>query len=82
MLHHFNKLLDRLQAQDEALRESNRKLEEQSERDPLTGIYNRRYLERHLAASFQTCRRMRRELAVAMIDVDAGSIGRGRSARS
>ncbi len=67
----FNDLLARLQAQDETLRRTNRSLEEQTERDPLTGIYNRRFLESNLEFAISSAVRAERPISVAMIDVDA-----------
>jgi len=49
------------------LRES---LREQSVRDALTGLYNRRYLEQSLASEYARCRRIGQPLAVLMVDID------------
>ncbi|MGY3265146.1 diguanylate cyclase (GGDEF)-like protein [Lysobacter sp. HA35] len=49
------------------LRES---LRVQSLRDPLTGLYNRRYLEESLPREMERCERRVRPLSVLMIDVD------------
>jgi diguanylate cyclase (GGDEF)-like protein len=49
------------------LRES---LRDQSIRDALTGLYNRRHLEQTLQVEFARCRASGRPLAVMMIDVD------------
>lgn len=49
------------------LRES---LRVQSLRDPLTGLYNRRYLEENLFRELQRCERRGLPLSVMMIDVD------------
>jgi two-component system cell cycle response regulator len=38
--------------------------------DPLTGAFNRRYLEAHLPKLFARCRMARKLLAVLMIDID------------
>lgn len=45
-------------------------LEHQSIRDPLTGLYNRRYLEEFLNQQIQRVRRNHQPFAVMMIDVD------------
>ena len=45
-------------------------LRRQSIRDPLTGIYNRRYLEETLDRELQRAARRRAPLAVLMLDVD------------
>jgi diguanylate cyclase (GGDEF)-like protein len=50
-----------------ALRES---LRVQSLRDPLTGLYNRRYLEESLPREMERCERRGRPLSVLMLDVD------------
>lgn len=52
------------------LAEKNRLLEEYSIRDPLTGVYNRRYLDRKLAAEFERARRYGTPLSVALCDLD------------
>ena len=53
-----------------ALLASNRRLEELSLTDPLTGLANRRAFEAELAERFELARRYGRPLALAMIDVD------------
>jgi two-component system cell cycle response regulator len=50
--------------------ESNRKLEELSNTDPLTRLRNRRYFERHFATMFEHARRYDRPLSVVMLDID------------
>lgn len=52
-----------------ALVEANRKLEELSQRDPLTGLYNRRHLMSRLEEEL-LWRRRGRPLAAVMIDLD------------
>ena len=42
----------------------------QSVRDPLTGLYNRRYLEANLEREFQRCQRRGLQMTVMMLDVD------------
>jgi len=49
------------------LRES---LRHQAVRDPLTGLFNRRYLEESLAREIARCQRRAQPLAVLMLDVD------------
>ncbi len=46
------------------------KLEEQATRDPLTSLYNRRYLESIVARELARCKREKLPLALMMIDVD------------
>lgn len=48
----------------------NRRLEELSVRDPLTGLYNRRYFHDRLAHEFGRARRHGRPLAMIMVDID------------
>ena len=50
-----------------SLRES---LRLQAVRDPLTGLYNRRYMQEFLERELHSARRKRRPLAVLMIDLD------------
>jgi diguanylate cyclase (GGDEF)-like protein/PAS domain S-box-containing protein len=45
-------------------------LREQAIRDPLTGLFNRRYLDETLPRELQLCRRRNEPLAVAMLDLD------------
>jgi len=45
-------------------------LHAQSIKDPLTGLYNRRYLEEALEKEIARCRRAGKPLAVAMCDID------------
>jgi diguanylate cyclase (GGDEF)-like protein len=45
-------------------------LRAQSIRDPLTGLYNRRYLEEALPREIARCTRSHKPLAVAMCDID------------
>ncbi|HEX7031179.1 MAG TPA: tetratricopeptide repeat-containing diguanylate cyclase [Gammaproteobacteria bacterium] len=59
--------LKRLHAE---LAEKNRLLEEASIRDPLTGVYNRRYLDEQLASEFERSRRYGTPLSVAICDLD------------
>jgi diguanylate cyclase (GGDEF)-like protein/PAS domain S-box-containing protein len=55
---------------EEQLRRSNAELAVLAERDALTGLCNRRALERLLAEEIERARRKRRAFSVAMIDVD------------
>lgn len=50
-----------------ALRE---RLREQSVRDPLTGLFNRRYLDEMLEREIERARRFEQSLGVLMIDID------------
>jgi len=45
-------------------------LENQSIRDPLTGLFNRRYMEESLEREIQRCDRKQQSLGIIMLDVD------------
>ncbi|MFW6357845.1 MAG: diguanylate cyclase [Chroococcales cyanobacterium] len=45
-------------------------LQQQSIRDPLTGLFNRRYMEEFLAKEIHRAKRKQRSLGVIMLDVD------------
>lgn len=45
-------------------------LQEQASRDPLTGLFNRRHLDRMLAQALDECREAGAELTLVMIDID------------
>ncbi len=53
-----------------ALEEANRRLADLALRDPLTGVYNRGYLEEFLAHEFARAQRTGSPLVVAMLDLD------------
>ncbi len=57
-------------AMAERLMQHQHKLEELSARDSLTGLYNRRELERRLHEETQRARRYRHSLSVMMLDID------------
>jgi diguanylate cyclase (GGDEF)-like protein len=52
------------------LEEKTRELELQATHDTLTGLYNRRYADDHLAREVESCQRDRRRLTVALADID------------
>jgi len=60
----------RRQKIQEELALANRKLKELSVRDPLTGLFNRRYMEETLAREFAKARRTDSKCGVIMLDVD------------
>ncbi|QGG96580.1 GGDEF domain-containing protein [Actinomarinicola tropica] len=62
-----NDALRRRMAEIEALQES---LREQAVRDPLTGLFNRRYLLESLAGELSRCQRDDVPLALVLVDVD------------
>ena len=45
-------------------------LKDLSEKDPLTGLYNRRYFEKEIIKQFSRCKRYKEILSVAFIDID------------
>lgn len=55
---------------EEKLREANRKLEELSITDQLTGLYNRRYFDKVFESELKRAKRNRVELTFIMIDID------------
>jgi len=59
----------RQKAQEE-LAQANRKLMDLSVRDPLTGLFNRRYMEETLAREFAKSKRTGNPCGVIMLDVD------------
>lgn len=66
-----NELLEqRVSERTEALRAANLKLEELSISDQLTGLRNRRYLDRLLQEECCRCQRYRHPLAVLLLDID------------
>ena len=66
----FNELLVHIQEQDDRLKTRNQQLEMLSEEDPLTGIPNRRYLDRMLNHGLRQSIRMARPMSFLMVDVD------------
>ncbi len=59
-----------LQAQLEAVQSLQGKLTEQANRDPLTGLYNRRYLNDTLQREFDRCARDAAPVSVLLVDLD------------
>jgi diguanylate cyclase (GGDEF)-like protein len=60
----------RRQQAEEALRYANVRLSEQVVRDPLTGLFNRRYLEESLDREVARAKRSGTPLGIMMIDID------------
>lgn len=54
----------------EQLKLLNSRLTEQNNQDPLTGLYNRRFLDSYLRHEFQRSTRYQHALSVAMCDID------------
>ena len=59
-----------LQEANAKLVNSNKALKEQSLHDALTGLYNRRFLERTLESEWLRHRRTQKEIAVILLDID------------
>jgi|GEM_PF-3377799 len=70
MFRSFNKLLSIILEQRNILQARNLELDALSTVDALTGVKNRRSLDKHLKDSVATARRMRAPLAVLMLDID------------
>lgn len=60
----------RVQERTQALEAANRRLEELSATDQLTGVKNRRYLDRVLQEEYARSHRYQRSLAVLLLDID------------
>jgi two-component system cell cycle response regulator len=60
----------RIVALQKALLDSNRKLQELSNTDALTGLRNRRFFEQVFPTMFEQARRYWRPLSLAMVDID------------
>ncbi|MBZ9613664.1 GGDEF domain-containing protein [Rheinheimera maricola] len=59
-----------LQITLEELAEKNHQLQQQTELDALSGIYNRAYFDRQLRAEMKRSRREQRPLALVLLDID------------
>lgn len=64
------KQLEQIEKQRNELLEDEVKLRDLSVRDPLTGLFNRRYMEETLDREISRALRKKRPLAVAMVDID------------
>lgn len=60
----------RLSARLQESREAQRRLQEQALRDPLTGLYNRRYLNEAMTRELARARRAGQSLGIVVIDLD------------
>ena len=63
-------LYDHLQSKNESLENANREILYLSQRDSLTGCYNRGYLNEHLPKEIKRARRYRHAFALAICDLD------------
>lgn len=61
----LRQLSSEIEVQTQAARKLNNELENQVNRDPLTGVHNRRYLMNHLSQAYQQC-----PLTLIMLDLD------------
>lgn len=61
---------NRLEHQLAEIRDLQEKLQEQAVRDPLTGLYNRRFLDTIISRELARCEREVLHLSIMMIDVD------------
>ncbi len=66
----FDEMTQSLQDRDARLQEALTKLNEQVITDPLTGLYNRRYLTDFLHREFERARRNATPVAAIMLDID------------
>ncbi|HVQ61680.1 MAG TPA: diguanylate cyclase [Burkholderiales bacterium] len=66
----FDEMAETLQRRDVELRKAVQELKEQALTDPLTGLYNRRYLRDVLARELLRAKRRNGSLAAVMVDVD------------
>jgi diguanylate cyclase (GGDEF)-like protein len=64
------KTVDTLKDQTDSLEQRTRQLEESSRRDPLTGLFNRAYLDEFLRKSFDTANQANAAISVAFADLD------------
>jgi diguanylate cyclase (GGDEF)-like protein len=66
----LKKLLDALERSEKELRQKTKELEIQATQDPLTQLYNRRYLEQTLSHHYAEAQQGDQKLAVMLCDVD------------
>ncbi|SFR64240.1 diguanylate cyclase (GGDEF) domain-containing protein [Marinobacter daqiaonensis] len=74
VLHEARERQRRIESQLKQQIEENRllqeRLHEQANRDPLTGLYNRRYLDDSLQREIDRCRRQQEPVGLLLIDID------------
>lgn len=63
-------LYEDLRQRNDSLEKYNKQIQYLSQRDPLTGCYNRRYMNEHLPREIRRARRYRRSLSLALCDID------------
>jgi|GEM_PF-2091178 len=62
--------ITQLKQTEEALRQANEQLQQQAIRDPLTGLFNRRYLEESLQREIHRACRQQNSVGIIMLDID------------
>jgi len=67
---HESELKDQVKAQTEKLLKANNKLNKLSNTDPLTGLYNRRFITNKISGFHQSYMEQHIDYAVAMLDID------------
>lgn len=67
---HTDDLESRVAKRTEELEKANEEIRQLSITDPLTGCFNRRYMDQHLALSLEQAKRYRRNLSIAICDID------------
>jgi diguanylate cyclase (GGDEF)-like protein len=70
VLHAKMKAMTRIAAMRQLLAAANLKLEQQASRDGLTGLFNRRWMDLNVDASWAECVRKKTPFALLMLDVD------------
>ncbi|HEU4660286.1 MAG TPA: GGDEF domain-containing protein [Pseudolabrys sp.] len=66
----LDEMAEKLDAREQELRDTNNQLRELAQLDPLTGLANRRTFNSQLMAEWKMAAKLRRPIAVLMIDVD------------
>ena len=67
---HTDDLESRVAKRTEELEKANEEIRQLSITDPLTGCFNRRYMDEHLALSLEQAKRFRRNLSISICDID------------
>ena len=67
---HTEELESRVAKRTEELEKANAEIRQLSITDPLTGCFNRRYMDQHLTLSLEQAKRYRRNLSIAICDID------------
>jgi diguanylate cyclase (GGDEF)-like protein len=70
LVHENRLLLENLMRNRDELEQKNRTLQDQSVRDGLTGLFNRRYLQEVLEMEASRCRRKKEAFSLAFLDID------------